>query len=1024
MTSAYSARWMHSACLRHCCRLRSRAFSAAPDRASTSTGLPKPRLDYRDVSENVVFKSHNAFNRKAVLPVGAIQTVSRLYEEQKALSNELNAKRHMRLTISDQIRTFAKDPQLKQSVLERAKALKAEISRLEVRAARLEDELYALALAIPNDTHPDVPIGPESTAITLSTHGPEPLPATPTRDHVSICRALDLIDLEAGATVTGSSWYYLKNEGALLELALVNYALSVAMRHGFTPVTTPDVVRSDIARRCGFQPRDPVDGAASQMYHLMHSADPAAAESHHHPELVLAGTAEIPLAGMFANKIMAAGELPLKVVGLGRAFRAEAGARGADTRGLYRVHQFTKLELFVVSEEEKSEEMMAEMRQLQTEIFEGLGLSFRVLEMPTEELGASAYRKYDAEAWMPGRGSWGEISSTSNCTDYQARRLHIRYRRQAATSSTPSAEHVPAQPALPFAHTLNGTAAAVPRLIVALVENGAVFDDAGKAVGLRLPKVLQPFWVGANVRGIIEWWDSGRGTWPRLSSSSSAHHPSPATMSAIQLAKQAYSAFNRDKPHSSITEWVEILTSSTYEEEAYDGIPELVDSINIQATGPAEASRAVRKKLKHGNPHQQYRALVILKAIVENGGHNFQTSFADHQLTDAIKTLAADPATDHKVKKKLASVLAAWHMQFKDDPSMTLVANLYKQCKVAHTTRASTDRRAIDNVNAGLGVDNEYFERKKREEEAKKREEEKRKAREEEKRKAKEDKERRKREEEERKRKAAQPKPKRKPFNFEQEKPQILTSIANASQAANNLVNAMTLVNTAQDSLATNERVQECLTLVKQVRKQIVRYIQLVENEDMIGVLIETNDRIIAALENYDLLTKPDTSEQQVKEIQEGLAAAKLSSSQLGRLQEKQRAAIERSAIRAGSSSAHPESDEDSPTSPTSPSYVHPDLQDLQFGSLGADKGKLPPPMRPSVPRSSSEDDETWRRGSLSDFSDYQSSDEDAHNRAAASSAAQPRRRGYVDVSDDDSPDVRRNPKQGLLEEDPFADPL
>lgn len=125
--------------------------------------------------------------------------------------------------------------------------------------------------------------------------------------------------------------------------------------------------------------------------------------------------------------------------------------------------------------------------------------------MPTEELGASAYRKYDAEAWMPGRGSWGEISSTSNCTDYQARRLHIRYRRQAATSSTPSAEHVPAQPALPFAHTLNGTAAAVPRLIVALVENGAVFDDAGEAVGLRLPKVLQPFWVGANVRGIIEW---------------------------------------------------------------------------------------------------------------------------------------------------------------------------------------------------------------------------------------------------------------------------------------------------------------------------------------------------------------------------------------------------------------------------------------------------------------------------------------------------------------------------------------
>lgn len=358
--------------------LRSRAFSSAPERApSASTSLPKPRLDYRDISENVVFKSHNAFNRKASLPVGAVQTVARLYEEQKELSQTLNTKRHARSTVGDRIRGLAKDPQKKQAALDEAKALKAEISELEDRAASLEEELHALALAIPNDTHPAVPIGPESVAITLSTHGPELVPASPARDHVAICRALDLIDLEAGATVAGSSWYYLKNEGALLELALVNYALSTAMKHGFTPVTTPDVVRSDIARRCGFQPRDPVDGSASQTYHLMHTADPGAAENHNHPELVLAGTAEIPLAGMLANRILAASELPLKVVGLGHAFRAEAGARGADTRGLYRVHQFTKLELFALSEEEKSGEMMEEMRKLQTEIFEGLGLSFR-----------------------------------------------------------------------------------------------------------------------------------------------------------------------------------------------------------------------------------------------------------------------------------------------------------------------------------------------------------------------------------------------------------------------------------------------------------------------------------------------------------------------------------------------------------------------------------------------------------------------------------------------------------------------
>ncbi|KAI8990561.1 seryl-tRNA synthetase [Trametes punicea] len=503
LNPAYLRHWMQDACLRHCCRLRRRTYSSAHERgAQTSTSLPKPRLDYRNISENVVFKSHNAFNRKAPLPVGAIQTVARLYDEQKTVSSTLNIKRHERSTVGERIRALSKDPQKKQAALEEAKALKAEISELEERVARLEEQLHTLALAIPNDTHPDVPIGPESVAETLSTHGPDPIPADPARDHVSICRALDLLDLEAGATVTGSSWYFLKNEGALLELALVNYALSVAMKHGYTPVTTPDVVRSEVARRCGFQPRDPVDGAASQMYHLMHSAGPAAAENHHHPELVLAGTAEIPLAGMFANRILLQDALPVKVVGLGHAFRAEAGARGADTRGLYRVHQFTKLELFVVSEEEKSGEMMEEMRRLQTEIFEGLGLTFRVLEMPTEELGASAYRKYDAEAWMPGRGNWGEISSTSNCTDYQARRLHIRYRRSAGSPSPPSE---PPQPALPFAHTLNGTAAAVPRLVVALVENGAVFDSARAVVGLRLPKVLQPFWVGGNTRGLITW---------------------------------------------------------------------------------------------------------------------------------------------------------------------------------------------------------------------------------------------------------------------------------------------------------------------------------------------------------------------------------------------------------------------------------------------------------------------------------------------------------------------------------------
>lgn len=350
---------------------RPRCYSTKPDTTLSSSGLPKPRLDYRAISDSVVYKSHNAFNRKAPIPVGAVQSIARIYAEQKELSSALNAKLHDRSSIGERIRSSGKNTPEKQAALDEAKALKAEVARLEEQLVDIEERLFSLASTIPNDSHPNSPIGPENVAVTLSVHGPPNLPASESRDHVSIGRALNLLDLEAGSTVTGSSWYYLLNEAALLEMALTNYALSIATKHGFTPVITPDVVRSDVAHRCGFQPRDQnEDAPASQMYHLAKS-------SPNHPELVLAGTAEIPLAGMFANKVYSEVELPLKVVGLGHAFRAEAGARGADTRGLYRVHQFTKLELFVVSAHEQSDKLMDEMKAIQTEICEGLGLSFR-----------------------------------------------------------------------------------------------------------------------------------------------------------------------------------------------------------------------------------------------------------------------------------------------------------------------------------------------------------------------------------------------------------------------------------------------------------------------------------------------------------------------------------------------------------------------------------------------------------------------------------------------------------------------
>ena len=328
-----------------------------------------------------MFKSHNAFNRKVALPVGAIQDIEKLHTKQRGISSALNSKRHAQSQVGARIQKAAKDEDAvaRKAALEQAKVLKVRIGELEKELTEVEDQLYRLASSVPNDTHPDVPIGPEKAAVILSTHGPPPLPATPTRDHVSVGSAFGLFDLKAGSQVTGSSWYYLTNEGALLEMALTNYALSIAMKHGFSPVITPDVVRTDIARRCGFQPRD---HTASQSYHVstvspVPPSSPSEPSTHVHSDLVLAGTAEIPLAGLFANKIISSTTLPKKVVGYGRAFRAEAGARGVDTRGLYRVHQFTKIELFVVSKEGESEALMEEMRKIQVEIFEGLGLSFR-----------------------------------------------------------------------------------------------------------------------------------------------------------------------------------------------------------------------------------------------------------------------------------------------------------------------------------------------------------------------------------------------------------------------------------------------------------------------------------------------------------------------------------------------------------------------------------------------------------------------------------------------------------------------
>ena len=352
-----------------CCRegLLTRILSSRDGvQRKSSSVLPLPRLNYRAIIENPLSNQENARKRRSNVADDTAWTVLHLHRESIKLQRLLNDKRHQQGLIGAQVRV-TKSASDKEELVEQAKALKDEIHSLEARVTSIDAKVFAAANSLPNDTHPSTPVGPESAAVIISTHGPPPMDPSISRDHMKIGRALDWIDLESGASVTGSSWYYLRNECALLELALTNYAMSVAVQAGYTPIIAPDVVKSDIANRCGFHPRD--EDGVSQNYHLREQGTEAS--------LILSGTAEIPLAGMFAQRTFNENELPLKVVGLGHAFRAEAGARGVDTRGLYRVHQFTKVELFALSRQEESGGMMKEMIGLQQQIFGGLGIPFR-----------------------------------------------------------------------------------------------------------------------------------------------------------------------------------------------------------------------------------------------------------------------------------------------------------------------------------------------------------------------------------------------------------------------------------------------------------------------------------------------------------------------------------------------------------------------------------------------------------------------------------------------------------------------
>jgi seryl-tRNA synthetase len=418
-------------------------------------------LDAAFVRDNLEAVKANCRNRNVKADVDA---VVRLDDERKRLVQETQTLQQRQNEISKLI-PKEKDKDKKQALIQEGRGLRGQVTALEEQSKQVEADLKAALSVIPNMTHPDAPVGAtDQDNRVLRTWGERPRFDFPARDHVALAEALDLADFEAGASVAGQKWYFLKNEGALLEMALVQYAMRTLAGRGFTPVITPDVARVEVLEGIGFMPRGP----ESQTYSLAGT------------DLCLVATAEITLGGMHREQILDEARLPLRYAGLSHCFRTEAGAPGRDTRGLYRVHQFTKVEMFVFCTPEQSEEAHLELLSIEEAIFQGLGLPYQVIDTCTGELGGPAYRKYDLEAWMPGRGKageYGEVTSTSNCTDYQARRLGIRYKG-------------PGHKGTRFVHTLNGTAVACTRALLAVLETNQQADG-----GVLIPEVLRP-WVG------------------------------------------------------------------------------------------------------------------------------------------------------------------------------------------------------------------------------------------------------------------------------------------------------------------------------------------------------------------------------------------------------------------------------------------------------------------------------------------------------------------------------------------------
>jgi seryl-tRNA synthetase len=412
-------------------------------------------IDIKELRENPETFRESARARRE--DPGVVDQILKSDEARRSAINEFERLRSEQNTLSKSVGAAKGDE--KQALLARAKDLAAEVKVADAKRAEMEEAFLNAVKLISNRVSPGAPVGGEEdfkeierigTPRDFAKEGFEP------KDHVELGRLLGAIDTDRGAKVSGSRFYYLTGVGALLEFALVNYAISSALRNGFTPVIPPVLVKPAAMEGTGF-----LGQAAENVFHLERD------------EFYLVGTSEVPLAAYHMDEILDGAKLPIRLAGYSSCFRREAGSYGKDTKGIIRVHQFDKVEMFSFCRSEDAEAEHLRILQWEKDLLDAMEVPYRVIDVATGDLGSSAARKFDCEAWIPTQGTYREVTSTSNCTEFQARRLNIRMKDSDGTK--------------PVA-TLNGTLVAITRMIVAILENHQNEDGS-----VTVPKALRPF---------------------------------------------------------------------------------------------------------------------------------------------------------------------------------------------------------------------------------------------------------------------------------------------------------------------------------------------------------------------------------------------------------------------------------------------------------------------------------------------------------------------------------------------------